>query len=821
MTQTLKYLISLWALIFPLLLWSQDQALEFYIQDTKGAALIGANVFNLESNIMESSDERGYIKINYTDATTKLSISYIGFQTVETTIAAIKDNGSYLVMQAETLIIENIEVIGRTNERQIEIPYQVETLSKDFIKSSQSQNAADVLEKSGQVFVQKSQMGGGSPILRGFEANKILLVVDGVRMNNAIYRSGHLQNAISVDHNSLERLELIFGPGSLNYGSDAIGGVIHYRTKNPILKPYRELSNSINYSFNSANLGHDINAQVHLGRGDNLAFLTSIKLGLYGDLRSGKNKHPDYPNFGDRDWYVKNEIDLRAGTFLDTVISNDNKHIQFGSNYAQIDILQKMLWQINNDDQLILNVQLSNNSYTERYDQLTEGSFDNPDFASWAYNPQVRNMFSAQYLSLKPRKFTDQINLIAAYQKIKEGRVNRRFGNRFRETQLEDLDIYSGTVDLVKNLKQENHVLNYGAEYNLNYLSSTAFKTDIVDNTTIPNILTRYPSADNRMLTLGAYINYKWKISDVSIINAGTRFNHTNTFISYDPNDPFQWPDYFYDGIQNNNSSLVGSIGLNSNWTSGWKMRFMLANAFRNPNIDDLAKVRIRVDDVSVPNPDLDSEKSYSADFSIGKTSEWQEETRMEWSVNAFYTYLRDAIVREDFTLPDGSRIYTVDTFSFNVQANVNADEAFVRGLSLNGKLDHRNLSLAASLSYTKGTSKNTEAESKPLAHIPPLYGRVNLGYNLANNDFLLSYRYNGWKRIEDYALGSSDNEDQATVDGTPSWYTLNFYYTRQIKDRTTLRLACENILDQHYRAFSSGISAPGRNFILSYSWAF
>lgn len=821
MTQTRKYILSLCALIFPLLLWSQDQALEFYIQDEQGAALIGANVFSLDANIMESSDDRGYIKVLYKDASTKLTISYIGFKTVEFTVTEIMDNGSYLVLEAETLIIENIEVIGRTNERQIEIPYQVETLSKDFIKSSQSQNAADVLEKSGQVFVQKSQMGGGSPILRGFEANKILLVVDGVRMNNAIYRSGHLQNAISVDHNSLERLELIFGPGSLNYGSDAIGGVIHYRTKKPILKPYRELANSFNYSFNSANIGHDFNAQIHFGRTDKLAFLTSVKLGLYGNLRSGKKKHPDYPDFGDRDWYARTEGSFFGSNLRDTVLINEAEHIQIGSGYSQIDILEKMLWQINDNDQLIANIQLSRNSRTPRYDQLSEGDFANPEFAEWSYAPQNRTMASIQYLSLKPRKITDQINLIASYQKVIEGRKSRRFKSQFSETQLEDLDIYSLTADLVKNLPKEHHILNYGAEYNINFLQSTAFQTNIFTRDETSDILTRYPSGENRMLSLGAYLNYKWKLSEVSILNAGTRFNHTNTFISYDQNDPFQWPAYFYDGIENSNSSFVGSVGLNSNWTSGWKMRFMLANAFRNPNIDDLAKVRIKANNVSVPNPELGSEKSYSGDFSLGKSTQWQEGTQMEWSVNTFYTYLRDAIVREDFTLPDGSRTYTVDTFTYNVQANVNADEAFVRGVSVNGKLDHNNASLAVSLSYTKGTSKNAEAESKPLAHIPPLYGNINLGYQLDRNDFLFSYRYNGWKRIEDYALGSSDNEDQATVDGTPSWYTLNFYYTRQIKEQTTLRFACENILDQHYRVFSSGISAPGRNFILSYSWAF
>ena len=78
------------------------------------------------------------------------------------------------------------------------------------------QTAADLLAQTGAVFIQKSQLGGGSPMIRGFATNRVLLVVDGVRMNNAIYRSGNLQNIISIDPLSIETAEVIFGPGSIH-----------------------------------------------------------------------------------------------------------------------------------------------------------------------------------------------------------------------------------------------------------------------------------------------------------------------------------------------------------------------------------------------------------------------------------------------------------------------------------------------------------------------------------------------------------------------------------------------------------------------------
>ncbi|MCU0326272.1 MAG: TonB-dependent receptor plug domain-containing protein, partial [Spirosomaceae bacterium] len=104
-----------------------------------------------------------------------------------------------------------------------ESPNQIELISKKQIAFQNAVNTANLLEQSGNVFVQRSQSGGGSPVLRGFEASRVLIVIDGIRMNNAIYRAGHLQNVLRIDQSMLERAEVIFGPSSVLYGSDALG----------------------------------------------------------------------------------------------------------------------------------------------------------------------------------------------------------------------------------------------------------------------------------------------------------------------------------------------------------------------------------------------------------------------------------------------------------------------------------------------------------------------------------------------------------------------------------------------------------------------
>ena len=123
---------------------------------------------------------------------------------------------SLVFLEPIYFMIPAMDITATRNEVSVATAtYSTKTIKSNTARLENPQTSADLLQQSGQVLVQKSQMGGGSPIIRGFEANRILLVVDGVRMNNAIYRSGHLQNAITVDNQFLESTEIIFGPASV------------------------------------------------------------------------------------------------------------------------------------------------------------------------------------------------------------------------------------------------------------------------------------------------------------------------------------------------------------------------------------------------------------------------------------------------------------------------------------------------------------------------------------------------------------------------------------------------------------------------------
>ena len=158
-----------------------------------------------------------------------ISFLCIGFIAFSASAQTAKDTTEPLYSTLKELVL----TANKKAEAAEDIPQQIQILKRRSIQQLMPQTTADALIQNGNVFVQKSQMGGGSPVIRGFEANSVLLVVDGVRMNNAIYRAGHLQSIITVDPNALERVEVFTGPGSVIYGNDALGGVVHMYTLQP------------------------------------------------------------------------------------------------------------------------------------------------------------------------------------------------------------------------------------------------------------------------------------------------------------------------------------------------------------------------------------------------------------------------------------------------------------------------------------------------------------------------------------------------------------------------------------------------------------
>ncbi|MGK0314622.1 MAG: hemoglobin/transferrin/lactoferrin receptor protein [Saprospiraceae bacterium] len=714
----------------------------------------------------------------------------------------------------EGLVLEEVTMVGRTDNRSRDLPGKVESINTKIFQLTNPQTAADALGQHADVYIQKSQMGGGSPVIRGFEANKVLLVLDGVRMNNAIFRSGHLQSAITVDNAMLERLEVLYGPGSLIYGSDAIGGVVHFRSKNPKLNfdNNRELNIFGNSYVRYASANNEKSAHIDFNiGGEKFGSLTSISTSDYGDLRTGSRRGDEYPDFGKRLIYA-DRIDGE-----DVIVQNEDPNLQVGTGYSQVDVLQKFLYQPNRNVRLIANLQYSTSTDVPRYDALSELDGAGLSFAEWYYGPQTR-FFSSLRTDIKSTSvFTDKFILIAAYQKIDEDRIDRQFGSVNLDRQEEDLDVFSVTADLHKYFdREETFEINYGAEYNKNILTSSAFRTNIETNEVTNNILTRYPSGGGETDNIAAYALIKKGFAKFDLFG-GLRYSSNGLDVKYLESDNLPWPEEYYAGISTRNNSLSWSLGTAIKPILGWKISSQVSSAFRSPNIDDLAKIRVRADEIQVPNIGLGPETSLNGELTIAK----QISKHTNVSATGFYTKLSDAIIRDDFTLPDGTSFLVDEGDTLNTVSNINANSAKVTGISMNLNTSiNEHFSFSGSFNYIKGLTFDEADDESPLSHIPPIYGKVSATYSDTKQKLNLNIRYNGEKPVSLYG-GSADNLENATPDGTPPWMTVNLYYQRQLVAKFSASIGLENILDVHYRPFASGVSAPGRNLVMSINGKF
>ncbi|MEY5001432.1 MAG: hypothetical protein RLZZ211_1468 [Bacteroidota bacterium] len=711
----------------------------------------------------------------------------------------------YMLPNAQT---ENETVVSanRSTEKRKDVAQKIQVIRSSEIQFQQQTSMADVLANSGSVFVQKSQLGGGSPIIRGFETNKVLLVVDGIRMNNAIYRGGHLQNILTLDQANLDRAEVLFGPGSVIYGSDAIGGVMSFQTKKPQLSTTDQLlvrSGAYLRGF-SAGAGFAANAQVNVGS-KRFASLTSISYSNFGDLRQGKNRSEAIGNLGYRPWYVA-QVNGQ-----DSMMINSDSSLQVGSGYLQYDLLQKFTFIQKPGVQHHLNLQLSNSGNIDRYDRLTLMSGAKPKFAEWYYGPQFR-LLAAYTLELtNATSFYDNARFVVAYQGIEESRIDRRYQKANRNHRIEQLDIYTFNADLMK--KWGHHELRYGAEVYLNKVNSTAFAENLNTGDQIA-IDTRYPDGGSKMQGAALYASHTFEASKKWIFNDGIRLSYVGLESLFKDQTFFPFP---FASIQQNHLAVNGNLGVI--YMPIPKLRIILngSTAFRAPNVDDLTKVFESVPgSVIVPNPNLAPEYAYNGE--IGLQYNFLENSTI--GLNLYQTYLTNALTVQNGTF-NGADSVIYDGQLSQVLTTTNAGNAFVRGVEAFFQTQiATNWQLSGTYNYTFGRIL-TDTIPYPLDHVAPAFGKLSLKYRKHKLQMEGFVMYSGWKHLEDYNLVGEDNFSYATPDGMPSWYTLNLRANYNLSNNLSVQLACENILDKNYRMFASNISAPGRNFILTLRGSF
>jgi hemoglobin/transferrin/lactoferrin receptor protein len=773
-------------------------------------------VTNEDNSKTVVSDRNGILNLSDFSEMELLTFTHITYVEFELLKKQIRKNFTTIYLQYKSELLTEVFLSAtKGKENKTRIAEQVAIYSSKEIQNSVPQTSADMLANIPGVKVQKTQFGGGSPVLRGMEANRILLVVDGVRMNNAIYRKGHLQNSITIAPSMLDRTEVIFGPSSVIYGSDALGGVIHYYTRKPKTSEKPNVNIEFLSRFGTVNNEMTTQAGVEIQM-KKFASYTSISHSKFDDLKMGLKRKHDFS-----DWGLQFEYSNNTDKFYnpDPVI-NSNPNNQRNVGFSQTDFLQKIYLPIKDKNDIIFNLQYSTSTDINRFDKLTERSDNKLKYAEWYYGPQNRFLFSTQLNLDLEKKWLNTGAITVAFQNIEESRIDRKFDSFNRSSGFENVKVYSFNGDFSTNLNQKiNRNFGYGFEFAFNDVTSTSkgevlevSGNEITGISDTFKVQTRYPDGGSSYMSSAIYADFRQDINKRSTLNTGIRL--TNTILQA------EWIDKTYiilpeSDISLKNTAVTLTAGYVFKPNDSWQINGVLSSGFRSPNIDDIGKVREKRGDVTVPNVNLKPEFAYNFEAGLLK---YFDEKKHYLGFTTYYTLIDNYIVRAPFIL-NGSSTIIYDGEELNLVANVNKETAYIVGGTITFKSNLSNtLNTKASITYTKGKAYDTK---EPLSSIPPVFGNIELNYVKNRLETGLHFLFNGRKKLEDYNISEGiDNieetpyliEDQKYY-GTPSWQTINYYARFKTSKNIDLLFNIDNIFDQHYKEFASAISAPGRNF--------
>ncbi len=766
------------------------------------------SVYDVQMKTTVLTNPAGQVFVSLQKETDSLYLKLLGYEPVYVTLRQLQENKYKVYMKPGPIMLNPFEVSAiRWQQENSVYPGQVQIIEAAEIAFQNPQTAADMLSSTGNVFVQKSQLGGGSPMIRGFAANRVLIVVDGVRMNNAIFRSGNLQNVINVDPFNIEHSEVIMGPGSVAFGSDAIGGVMTFSTFEPGFSPTGNphINGKVLTRWSSANFEKTSHLSLNIGM-KKWAFLTVAGISDFGDLMMGTNGPDDYlrPHYAE------------TINGSDTMIVNEDPELQKHSGYSAYNLMQKIRFKPNNKLDITYTFIGNNTGNIPRYDRLIQYQNGVLRNAEWYYGPQLWLLNSLNIVHADSNKIYDKALITIAYQHFIESRNSRRFNNDWLETQKETVGVSSANLDFTKQMNSNGQIL-YGMEAIFNSIGSDAWETNRVSGET-EAVGTRYPDG-SRWNTMAAYVLYRQKISDMINLPVGIRYTHILADATFDTTFyPFPFTE-----ANLNTGSLNGSAGIVFRPDDAWQFALNLGTGFRAPNIDDMGKVfDSEPGSVVVPNPNLSSEYAYSADLGITKIV--GKSVRMD--VTGFYTYLDNALVRRNYTL-NGADSMFYDGEMSQIQAIQNASFAYIYGLS--GSIEVKfpaGFGFYGTVNWQKGEEELEDGSRAPLRHVSPLFGLSKLTYTYKKVRSEFSFVYNG--SITNDMLSPSEQEkphiyalDNEGNPWSPSWYTLNFRVGVELTSFLNMTAGIENITNIRYRPYSSGITAPGRNFILSLRAAF
>ncbi|MCB0762017.1 MAG: hypothetical protein KDC12_10885 [Flavobacteriales bacterium] len=648
-------------------------------------------------------------------------------------------------------------------------------------------------------YARKTHMAAVSPIIRGMEGSRIQLRTDGLRLNNPMMGTWNSNALLLVDPATIVVANIDPQAGKVNTAGDNPGGTLRISTTNPSFgtSETAEIRGGGRIRLASANQERLFSAYLRVAN-HKVASHTQLSVAQYDDLRMGANRMHGDSAWGAVDTYA------RRVDGVDTWTKNDYPELQRSTGFSKMYFTQKFQYAASSKLHLDFNLQHATTSNIPRYGLLREENSAGLIWAEQGYGQLQRTALSTRMNWNDTTAVYDQISLLAGFQRFKESRFNRQFGNPLRTTWDDQCDSYSLNADFGKRLNLQSSV-QYGLEVIYSTLTSEG-KVNELGTTNRYTIAGRLPSDGSTVMENALFLDYTFDSRNIISWEAGIRWNQRILNANFGKNTAVELP---YESISMNNNGLTGNAALHARFMERFAVHLLGSTTYRAPNISDVARTEVYRDQIILPNDQLTPERAYQGEIQVelGRRGEgiWA-------SIGGFYTHLANAITPQTTKYLEKDSLVAEGRW---VQAMTmqNIPSAYLYGTELKVQYDLSGWSLFASYRLTKGHDSTND---RALATIAPGFGSAGVEFKRRLVAAGIYATFSQEKNTADYANELSEQAFNITATGTPAWWTLNFTSALVISKQLQAEFRIENILDVNYRPYAWGMSAPGRNFVVA-----
>jgi hemoglobin/transferrin/lactoferrin receptor protein len=536
---------------------------------------------------------------------------------------------------------EVIVTASRNKTQSLYVPYSFVSIHKKDLEIFQYRTTPEALSGSSGIFIQKTNHGGGSPFIRGLTGNQILLLSDGIRLNNSIFRYGPNQYFNTIDVYSISHIEAIKGTGSVQFGSDALGGVIQVFTKEPNFSPKKKLLTEVQLKAVTQKMEWTSHADMQY-QTKKTAFLIGATIREFGDLYGG-----------------------------------DTTGKQSPSAYKENAINGKFKYKIN--DQLVLTFAYQ---YLEQRDVPLYHKVHLENFNYYYFEPQKRQLGYARLEKTGKIKLLTKTTFTISSQKSNETRSYYKNNNVNRFIEKDQISTNGLTIDILSQLKK-NWLANSGIEYYHDKVRSSREQITMASNSH-KQLRGLYPDLATNA-NFSVYTLHHFQFNPLRI-EAGLRYNKFNLLIpdtgkmGSNPTEIRIYP-----------SSMVANLAALIQISSTQSLFASFSTGYRLPNIDDMGTLGLVDFRYELPTYDIKPEKSYNTE--IGYRLMTQKALA---SISFYYMHLSDLITRAQMV---GAKIE-----GYNVYKKQNNQESYLKGLDFSfSKLLFKKFKLLGNISYCFG----------------------------------------------------------------------------------------------------------------------